>query len=575
MTMNKSRQSAFIIFTIIMIFFGIFLAFPLVQLFIQAITTGDGISFALFREMLASEQLHQAFMGSFTISIKASVIATLIGFIVAYAINFTNIPKKYKKFLEVTISLPMLSPTIVYGFVLIYTFGRQGFLTRLLGFQLFEIYSTTGLLIGFLIYTIPTAFLLINNSMKYIDCQFFTVSELMGDGAIKKFVSTIFMPLLTVLGISVVQTFFLSFTDFGLPASIAGNRPLMSSLLFNQMIGAVPDFTRGAVIAIAMLLPAIISASVMLYLRRFDVKYDKISTVNLKKNPLRDGIFAILTAIPTMMVVLTFSSLFFVPFVESYPFNMGFTLRHFTSTLSDSNILRVYQNSVVMSLLTGLFGVILAFGAALLVRRSPLKKRWANIIEALSQVTNAIPGMVLGVSFLFAFTGTGLSNTLAILVISNVVYFFATPFAMATQALEKLSSHYEKTATLLGDNYLQTLVRVIIPNCKKTLMEIFSYLFIHSMVTISALIFLVGVRTSTVTTQVSALQHFNRFNEIFVLALLLLATNLVVKMTMSLIVKDYRWFRAAKRGEVVVKKTGVNKPKLRKTGASKHKLRKV
>ncbi|MCL1949242.1 MAG: ABC transporter permease subunit [Turicibacter sp.] len=545
----RKNKSAFAVYLIILAVFAIFLGFPVLRLFQQALTTDRGFDPSQFIEVMGSPQLRQAFMGSVAISLKTSILATALGFIIAYALNFTRLFKGYKRFVELVVTIPMLSPTIVYGFAMIYTFGRQGILTRFLGFQLFDIYSTTGLLIGFLIYTVPISFMLLNNSMKYIDAQFFTVSELMGDNGIKKFWNTIMIPMLTSIGLSMVQTFFLSFTDFGLPASIAANRPLVSGLLFTQMIGAVPDFTRGAVVAIAMLLPAIATASLMLWLRRYDVKYDKISAPLLKPHPVREWAFLVATLIPAAFIILTFASVFVVPFVESYPFNLGFTWRHFINALNNREMVSIYQNSLWLSVLTGIFGLILSFTAALVVRRSSLGEKWTNVIEAMSQVTNAIPGMVLGVSFLFAFTGTTLQNSLAILVICNVIYFFPTPFAMASQTLEKLSGHFEKTAALLGDNYLQTLVRVIIPNCKKTFAEIFGYLFIHSMVTISALIFLVGVRTATITTRISALQNFNRFDEIFVLALLLLATNLIAKLLLGFLSKP----RAMKVKEAPVK----------------------
>ncbi len=85
-----------------------------------------------------------------------------------------------------------------------------------------EIYGFNGLLIGYVIYTLPAAFLLINNSFQYIDKKFFIVSTLMGDGAIRSFTNTIIRPLLGTLGGAFVLSFILSFTDFGIPASIGG-----------------------------------------------------------------------------------------------------------------------------------------------------------------------------------------------------------------------------------------------------------------------------------------------------------------------------------------------------------------
>lgn len=59
----------------------------------------------------------------------------------------------------------MLLPTITYGFAIIYSFGKQGLVTRLLGRQLFDIYGYGGLLLGYVVYTLPVSFLLIQNTM--------------------------------------------------------------------------------------------------------------------------------------------------------------------------------------------------------------------------------------------------------------------------------------------------------------------------------------------------------------------------------------------------------------------------
>ena len=86
---------------------------------------------------------------------------------------------------------------------------------------------------------------------------------------------------------------------------------------------------------------------------------------------------------------------------------------------------------------------------------------------------------------------------------------------------------------LMGDSWLKTILRVVTPNALSSLIEVFSYYFINSMVTISALIFIAGARTMVLTTMIKQLQYVNRFNEVFVLSLLILATNLAAKALFS------------------------------------------
>ena len=156
---------------------------------------------------------------SVKISGLTAVITTILAFTLAYAINCTRIFRPLKSVIKTGILIPMLLPTITYGFTIIYSFGKQGLITQIIGLDLFQIYGFNGLLMGYVIYTLPAAFLLINNSFQYIDKKFIIVSKLMGDGVIRSFTNTIVRPLLGTLGGAFVLSFILAL-------QISGFRPL-------------------------------------------------------------------------------------------------------------------------------------------------------------------------------------------------------------------------------------------------------------------------------------------------------------------------------------------------------------
>ena len=100
---------------------------------------------------------------------------------------------------------------------------------------------------------------------------------------------------------------------------------------------------------------------------------------------------------------------------------------------------------------------------------------------------------------------------------------------MMKNSLSKMNAGWETTAMLMGDSWPKTILRVVTPNAAASLIETFSYYFINSMVTISALIFLAGARTMVLTTKIKQLQYINEYDQVFVLSLLILATNLIAK----------------------------------------------
>ena len=92
---------------------------------------------------------------SFAVAGASAAAATLLAFLLAYGVHYTGLPKWSKRLITAVATLPMFLPTITYGFAIIYSFGKQGLITRLLGRQLFDIYGFFGLMVGYVIYTIP------------------------------------------------------------------------------------------------------------------------------------------------------------------------------------------------------------------------------------------------------------------------------------------------------------------------------------------------------------------------------------------------------------------------------------
>lgn len=526
--MRKNREIK-IIFILLAVFFLAFLALPMIMVLARSFTADGtaGITFSNYVEVLTEKGFLQALGNSLLISVCSALVTTVLAFILAYTIHYTNVGRRYKKLVEKAAVLPMLLPTITYGFAIIYSFGNEGLLTKLFGRKLFDIYGFNGLLLGYVIYTLPISFMLIHNAMGYIDKRFMIVSRLMGDSPLQTFRMTILTPLLGTLAASFIQTFFLCFTDFGIPASVGGQFEVIASVLYTEMLGSVPNFGNGAVVALVMIIPSVVSITVLHILEKYNVRYNKISPIELKKGRKRDAAFGVLSALILISVFSIFAVMFVVPFVDEWPYRISFTLEHVRDVFEDNTLFGVYTNSLMVAVITALAGTLLSYGAALVTARSTVSGKVKSVIESIALVTNTIPGMVIGLAYLFAFTGTSLQNTFAILIICNIVHFFSTPYLMMKNSLSKMNASWETTAMLMGDNWIKTIARVVTPNAISTLLEVFSYYFVNAMVTVSAVIFLAGARTMVITTKIKELQYFNEYNEIFVLSLLILVTNLI------------------------------------------------
>ena len=528
---GKGQKELKVLYILITLTLAAILLYPLGCVLFQSVLTKDGgLGFSNYTSLLSHQSFWTALGNSFTVSGISAAIATVMAFFCAYGLHFSRIRPGIKKVIQIIVLLPLFLPSITYGFAVIYSFGRLGLVSQLLAPPPFSIYGFWGLLIADVIYTLPPAFLILYNAFFYVDRNFITVSKLMGDSPTQTFYMTAVRPVVGSLLSAFILSFFLSFTDFGIPVSIAGEYEVIATQLYTTMMGAIPNFGEGAVIAMAMLVPSVASVVMLRWVDRFNFRYNKISKAEVSVNPVRDALYLVYYGLISLALLSVFVVMFVVPFVKQWPYQPYFTLDVITRIISDSSIWQVYEHSIGVALVSAAVGTIFCYAAALVKARSQLPAWCQTTMDSFAMITNTVPGMVLGIGFLFAMSGTPLANTFTILVLANLVHFFTTPYMMATSALSKMNAGWETTGALMGDSWIKTVSRVIVPNSLPTLLQMFQYFFVSAMVTISAVVFLTGARTMLLTTKIKELQYFEKFEEIFVLSLLVFLTNVAAKL---------------------------------------------
>ncbi|MCI1248204.1 MAG: ABC transporter permease subunit [Megasphaera sp.] len=528
--MENERIELKCIFGFICVIFAGALCSPLLILFSKSlIGASGGLGLENYVSVLHNEKFLISLQHSFVVSGLEALITVILAFLLAYGLHYTRLPKWFKSVVQVLIILPMFLPTLTYGFAVIYSFGRQGLITQLAGHQLFSIYGFGGLLLSYIIYTLPPAFILLNNAFKYVDKHFIVVSRIMGDSFFRTFYVTSIRPMIGTIAAAFIVSFFLSFTDFGIPASIGGRYSVVATELYMIMMGAVPDFQSGSAIAVIMLLPSLAAVGLLQFSERFNFRYNKINTLEIASDTIRDAVFALFCILIINCILAVFAIMFIVPFIKSWPYQVVFTTETLQRILGDSSIKTVYIQSVMVAAATAFIGTVLAYMAALVNARSHLSGWCKMLMDVFAMMTNTVPGMVIGVAFLFTFTGTSLQNTFLLIILLNSVREFTTPYLMIQASLSKMNMSWETTGILMGDSWIKTVFRVIIPNTMSTVFQMLSYIFVQALVTISAIVFITGARTMVMTTKIVQAQYFEKYDEVFVLSLLIFLTNIFVK----------------------------------------------
>lgn len=306
-----------------------------------------------------------------------------------------------------------------------------------------------------------------------------------------------------------------------LPGSIYG----LQGIVLGQVLYTAP-------IAYLLLIPALCSSVFELLAPRRWVVSAACRPAEPPENPRRDRWALLLCALTALLFVLPVLAFTGTMFMEKYPVQTTLTLRHLREFWTPQ-VRAGLRNSVLLGLGTAAVGTALTAAAALVTAR--YANRAARWVHTLSVLLMAVPGLVLGLSFVLAFKGTALYGTVWILILAGVLHFFTTPYNLLYQSLQKLSSELESVGNTLGIPPLRLIFDVLLPQCAGTLADMAAYFFVSSTVTISAAAFL-----STASTRPLALlvvQYSDQLNlsGAAYLSFLILAVNLLARAAAALV----------------------------------------
>jgi iron(III) transport system permease protein len=467
-----------------------------------------------------------AFKRALANSALAAAAGTLISILVAYAFALcvvrTTIP--FREVFSVIVTLPMLIPSISHGMGLVILLGSNGVLTRLLGLE-GTIYGFNGIVMGSVLYAFPVAFLMLADILKYEDGSPYEAAVALGIPRWRQFFSITFPYLRKPLISVVFATFTLIFTDYGVPLMIGGRFVTLPVLMYQEVIGLL-NFSRGSVIGAFLLIPAVIAFAFDLAARDRGNQNFVVQEKARRKSPVRDGFafgYCVLVCALVALPIVVFAIL---TFVARYPEDMSFSLANIARTMN-MGAGRYLTNSLIIACGVSALGTELSYILAYFTARTPGAS--SKALHLISITSLAIPGLVLGLAYVLFFKGSFIYGTLSMLILVNTVHFLASPYLMAYNSLGKLNQNLEDVGLTLGVGRFRILWDVLIPQTKMTIIEMVSYFFVNSMMTISAVSFLNTVRNKPVSLMITQFEAQLFLEAAAFVSLLILACNFVVK----------------------------------------------
>lgn len=473
-------------------------------------------------KVFRSNTFDRALKNSLKIASISTVISVSIGLLLALSLQRTAI--KFKSLFYILFTVPMLIPSISHGMGLIILFGTNGTLKSLFHFQN-TIYGMKGIITGSVLYSYPVAFLMFNDVLQYQDSTPYEAATVLGISKLRQMLVITF-PYLARTFISCIFTVFtMVITDYGVPLMIGGKNTTLAVMMFQQVLGQL-DFGKGSVLGLLLLIPAVVTFLINLLYKNRAKDTFVTKEFEIDKARLRDSLAYFFCGFIILFEATLFVSFGIIAFTKKYPTNLSLTLDNFRKmvALRGNSYL---TNSLVTAFSVSLIGVMFAFVTAYLTSRMPSKA--SSALHLFSITSLAIPGLVLGLSYAMTFNTSFIYGTLAIIIMANTVHFFASPYQMMYNSLSKMNENLENIGLTLRIDRIHMIKDVIIPQSKGTLFEMFSYFFVNSMMTISAVSFLGNVHTKPLAMMISQFEGQVLYGCAAVVSLVIFAINVFIK----------------------------------------------
>jgi iron(III) transport system permease protein len=490
--------------------------YPVAMLLLGALTNtnpvvdGFGVfdlSLANFATVLRNPNVHLALANSMIACGGGAALAVAIGLTFSWIVVRTNTP--WKGFVGAASMIPLFVPPLVAGVAWsILGSPKSGLINTMLKWAgidwRIDLYSLTGLILVFGIYYAPYVYMFTASALRNMDPSLEEAAEISGVGPVRT-LFTVTFPLIAPAIISgALLSFIVMLGIYGIPAVLgtSANIPVLTTYIFTLTNWSPPLYSTAA--AVAIILMAVTGALVLLQQRvlagrSFTTVAGKAFRPRaLDLGPWRWFTLAlalvylfVVVLLPTLaLIVAAFRRFLFIPTAASLFEMKNYSLIHFYSIFDNPLTMRSIWNTMEVGLITAVLGGVLAFAIGYTVHRSQAPGRRG--IDLVATLPVAIPGLVIGVAYLWAWIGLpgGLYGTIWILALAFVARFMPDTMKSLSTSFMQIHRELEEAAWICGKGLLGTIRTIVLPLARPGTVAAMTLLFILAIRELGSSLFL-------------------------------------------------------------------------------------
>jgi iron(III) transport system permease protein len=490
--------------------------YPLLMLVFGALSNSNPVvdGFGAFRpsaehflNVLGNENVHLAFYNALVACGGGTILAVVIGLAFSWIVVRTNTP--FKGFIAGASMIPLFVPPLVAGVAWgILGSPKTGLLNtslKWLGIDFrFDFYSMSGLIIVFGIYYAPYVYMFTASALRNMDPSLEEASEVSGASAF----TTIFTITFPLIAPAILAGSLLSFVVmlgiYGVPAALGApaNINVLTTYIFKLTAWSPPLYNTAAAVAILLM----VVTAILVWAQQKVLSGKSYATVagkafrprSLNLGPWRWFTFGLALAYLFVVVVLPTLALViaaFRKFLFFKDFNALFEWKqyswvHFEAVFDNPLTMLSIWNTLKVGVITAVVGGALAFAIGYTVNRTTVSGR--RSIDLLATLPVAIPGLVVGVAYLWAWIGLpgGLYGTIWILALAFVARFMPDTVKALSTSFLQIHKELEEAAWICGRGMLGTIRTVVLPLARPGVVASMTLLFVLAIRELGSSLFL-------------------------------------------------------------------------------------
>lgn len=505
----KPRKDVWMVISVVILaLYALFMIYPLFMLLRNAvIDSGGQFTLDYFVKFLSKQYYLGTVLNSFKVSISATILTMIIGVPLAYFYNMYEI--KGARFLQIIIILCSMSAPFIGAYSWILLLGRNGLITNfiknLTGIKLPSIYGFGGILLVLCLQLYPLVFLYVSGALKNVDNTLLEASENMGCTGVKRFFTVIIPLCAPTIIAAMLMVFMRAFADFGTPLFIGEGYRTFPVEIYNSFMSETGGDTHfaSAVAVIAIIITAIIFLFQRFVNSKFQFTMNALHPIERKKAKGIRGVlihvfcYGVVTVAyaPQLYVIYTsFQNTSGKLFVD------GYSLNSYVDAFSKLG------NAIPNTFLIGGVALIIIVALSILVAYLVVRRRniVSKFIDTLSMVPYVIPGSVVGIALIMAFSSGPivLVGTATIMIVALVIRRNSYTIRSSVATLQQIPMSIEEAAISLGSSKLKAFFKVTMPMMANGIISGALLSWIAIITELSTGILLYNYRTTTLTIQI-------------------------------------------------------------------------